>query len=83
MTILQVLPELKSGGVERGTVDLAKYLAKHGHKAVVVSAGGPLVGDLTAAGVTHYTLPVHKKSLFSMIYSVRKLAKIVGKNQSK
>ena len=77
MKVLQILPELKSGGVERGTVDLAKYLVKRGHKAVVVSAGGPLVGDLTSAGVTHYTLPVHKKNLFSIVYSVRALTRII------
>ena len=78
MNILQVLPELQSGGVERGTVDLARYLLKNGHRAVVVSSGGPLVGDLTSAGVTHYALPVHKKSLFSTLYSIRELSKIVA-----
>lgn len=78
MNILQILPELKSGGVERGAVDLAKYLRRHGHKAIVVSAGGPLVGDLTSAGVTHYALPVQKKSLFSILYSIRMLSKIVS-----
>src|SRR3954462_15240504 len=77
MRILQVLPELQSGGVKRGTVDLARYLQKNGHRAVVVSAGGALVGDLTSAGVTHYALPVHKKSIFSVLYSVRELSKIV------
>jgi lipopolysaccharide heptosyltransferase II len=77
MRILQILPELKSGGVERGTVDLAKYLQKNGHHAVVVSAGGPLVGDLTAAGVAHYALPVHKKSPLAVIHSVKALVKIV------
>ena len=77
MNVLQILPELKSGGVERGTVDLAKYLKTHGHKAVVVSAGGGLVGELTAAGVTHYALPVHRKSLFSVIHCIRALSKIV------
>ena len=45
MRILQILPELQSGGVERGTVDLARYLQQNGHQAVVVSAGGALVGD--------------------------------------
>lgn len=77
MRILQILPELKSGGVERGTVDLAKYLAQKGHKAFVASAGGPLVGDLVSAGVLHYALPVHKKSPFSIFTSVRALTRIV------
>ncbi len=79
MKILQILPELKSGGVERGAVDLAKYLKSQGHQAVVVSAGGPLADVLTAAGVTHYTLPVHRKSPFAVFRSVRLLSKIVKK----
>lgn len=77
MNVLQILPELKSGGVERGTVDLAKYLAKRGHRAVVVSAGGPLVADLAAAGVAHYKLPVHRKSPFSIWRSAKELARII------
>ncbi len=81
MKVLQILPELKLGGVERGTVDLAKYLLRHGHQALVVSAGGPLVADLTASGVTHYTLPVHKKSPFSIYYSARVLSRIVRKEK--
>ncbi len=81
MNILQILPELNSGGVERGTVDLAKYLVKHGHKSVVVSAGGVMVKDLTAAGVTHYRLPVHRKSPLSVFRSVKTLTKIVRLEQ--
>ncbi|OGW80385.1 MAG: lipopolysaccharide heptosyltransferase II [Omnitrophica bacterium RIFCSPHIGHO2_02_FULL_51_18] len=77
MNVLQILPELNSGGVERGTVDLAKFLREKGHKSVVVSAGGPLVGDLTSAGVLHYALPVHKKTPFAILRSVNTLAKIV------
>ncbi len=77
MNILQVLPELQSGGVERGTVDLARFLQKNGHRAVVVSAGGALVGDLTSMGISHHALPVHRKSLFSIFYSIRELSKIV------
>lgn len=77
MNVLQILPELKSGGVERGTVDLAKYLQKTGHRAFVVSAGGPMVGDLTSAGVKHFALPVHKKSLISVFRSARALAAIL------
>lgn len=78
MNVLQIVPELESGGVERGTVDLARYLQRTGHKAVIVSAGGALVEGLPASGITHYTLPVHKKSLSSVLYSVREITKIVA-----
>jgi len=79
MNILQVVPELNVGGVETGTVELARQLVRLGHKAVVVSAGGALVKDLEASGAVHYQLPVHKKSLISMIGLVPQLAQIIKK----
>ncbi|MDD5026926.1 MAG: lipopolysaccharide heptosyltransferase II [Candidatus Omnitrophica bacterium] len=81
MNILQVLPELNVGGVETGTLDLAKYLLRLGHKAVVVSAGGSLVKDLEELGAVHYHLPVHKKSVFSIIKTVPLLAEIIRKEK--
>ncbi|MDD5120247.1 MAG: lipopolysaccharide heptosyltransferase II [Candidatus Omnitrophica bacterium] len=77
MKILQVVPELNVGGVETGTVDLAKYLVRLGHKSVVVSAGGSLVKDLESAGSKHYMLAVNKKSIISMFKLVPVLAKII------
>ena len=75
MKILQILPELNVGGVETGTVDLAKYLVNHGHHSFVISNGGRLVADLEEGGSTHFTLPVHRKSLASLklIQKVRKI----------
>ncbi len=81
MNILQILPELNVGGVETGTVDLAKYLVRLGHKAVVVSAGGALVKDLESCGALHYQLPVHKKNIINGIKMVFKLAEIIQKEQ--
>jgi lipopolysaccharide heptosyltransferase II len=77
MKILQILPELNVGGVETGTVDFAKYLIQHNHQAIVVSNGGVLVSKLESMGVKHYRLPVHKKSLWTMISSIKKLRKII------
>lgn len=75
MRILQVLPSLYSGGVERGTVEFASDLARKGHESYVLSSGGPLVTQLIAQGSTHITLPVHRKSLrsFGQIRPVRAL----------
>ena len=81
MKVLQVVPELNVGGVETGTVELARQLVRLGHKAVVVSAGGALVTELEASGALHYQLPVHKKSLFSMLRLVPKLARIIKKEE--
>ena len=46
MRILQILPELNIGGVERGTVDLARQLAQQKHQPFVVSGGGCLIKEL-------------------------------------
>ena len=63
-TVMQVLPALRSGGVERGTVDIARALIAAGWKSIVVSAGGPMVHELDRAGATHVTLPVGAKNPF-------------------
>lgn len=69
------------GGVETGTLDLARHLVRMQHKAVVVSAGGELVKELEACGALHYQLPVHKKSFFTMARMVGRLAQIIRKEE--
>lgn len=81
MKILQILPELNVGGVETGTLDLAKYLVKLGHKAVVISNGGNLVKELESFGAVHYQLPVHKKSIFSIIRMIPRVVEIIKKEE--
>jgi glycosyltransferase involved in cell wall biosynthesis len=60
-TILQVVPALESGGVERGTVDIAQAIAAAGHTALVASAGGRMVPALERAGGRHITLALMTK----------------------
>ena len=66
MKVIQILPELNSGGVERGTLELGRHLVEHGHQSLVISNGGRLVEPLEAAGSRHISLPVHKKRLHSL-----------------
>ncbi len=77
MKVLQILPQLNEGGVERGTVDLAKVLVSRGHKAIIVSKGGRLVKELERYDIRHYSLPVHEKSLFTAVRMVPKVARIL------
>ncbi|MBL7081950.1 MAG: glycosyltransferase, partial [Candidatus Omnitrophica bacterium] len=81
MNILQILPELNVGGVETGTRDLAKYLVEREHKSVVVSNGGALVSELEKQGSRHYLLPVHKKSIFTILWTIPKLVEIIRKEE--
>ena len=66
MKVIQILPELNAGGVERGTLEVGKYLVDQGHESIVISNGGRLVTQLEVEGSRHITLPVHKKRLSSL-----------------
>lgn len=77
MKIVQILPELNVGGVETGTVDLARYLMEHGHQALVISNGGALVSELERLGVLHIKLAVNKKNIWTAFSCMRKLVKIL------
>ena len=75
LTVVQMLPDLESGGVERGTLEVGAYLARCGHRSIVVSAGGRLVKQLENEGSRHVTLPVGSKTLSCLptIFQIRKL----------
>ena len=77
LSVVQILPALESGGVERGTLEIAAALVEAGHRSVVISAGGRLVQTLEAQGSEHVTLPVHRKSLRSLL-QVRALRKLLA-----
>lgn len=65
-TVVQVLPSLESGGVERGTLEVADELVRRGHRSIVISGGGRLVSHLTAAGSEHVQWPIGRKSLLTL-----------------
>jgi len=62
LTVLQLLPALESGGVERSTLEIADALVRAGHRALVVSAGGRLLPALQDTGATHFALDIGRKS---------------------
>ena len=77
MNILQVLPALGAGGVERTTVDVARALIAAEHKPHIASAGGPLVRDIEVMGGMHHTLPLESKNPFQWRRLARKLASLI------
>ena len=76
MRVMQILPRMCVGGVERGVYDLAKFFKDKDVATVIVSGGGQLANELEALGIKHYTLPVYKKSLFGF-FLVPKIRKII------
>ena len=62
LTVLQVLPALDAGGVERGTVEMVQAIVRAGGSALVASSGGRLVAAVERAGGTHITLKLASKN---------------------
>ena len=62
LTVLQVLPALEGGGVERGVLEVAEALVATGHRSLVVSAGGRMVPELTSGGSEHFQKALGAKS---------------------
>ncbi|MBI4341004.1 MAG: glycosyltransferase [Candidatus Omnitrophica bacterium] len=77
MHVLQLLPSLTVGGVERGVLDLTKGLIARGHQVSVVSSGGALVEPLTRLGAAHHQLPVHEKAPDTMWASIPAVARLI------
>lgn len=75
--ILQVLPSLISGGVERGTVEVTRALTKAGWKALIASSGGPMTPNVLHAGGEHIKLPLASKNPFRMWLNMLALEKII------
>lgn len=78
--ILQLLPELNASVIERNALKLAKFLVQSGYDSSVLSNGGSLQETLESEGSRHFTLPVHKKSLFSY-RTVLKIRSLLLKEQ--
>lgn len=75
--VLQLLPSLQSGGVERGTVEMAKAMKENGFIPIVASSGGYMVRQLEQAGITHITLPLNRKSPWNIYQNIRQIERIV------
>lgn len=77
LALLQVLPALRSGGVERGTLEIAEAQIAAGYRAIVASAGGEMVPALEALGARHITLPLTAKSPLAIWRNAAALAALM------
>jgi glycosyltransferase involved in cell wall biosynthesis len=77
--VLQVVPRLVTGGVERGTVDLAAALVARGWGSVVASEGGPMVYELERAGARHVILPLASKNPLTIRANIARLEALIAR----
>lgn len=75
--VLQVLPALGGGGVERGTVEMAQAITRAGGIALVASAGGRLAAQVEAAGGRNIPLPLDAKNPLAIWRNAARLAAVI------
>lgn len=76
--ILQVLPALERGGVERGTLEMAEAITAAGGVALVASAGGRLVPALERAGGRHLALPLLTRDPVNLLVNAGRLSRVIA-----
>ena len=75
--ILMATMRMDIGGAETHILELSKALSRRGYEVVVASNGGVYVPELTAAGVRHVAIPLHRRSLKNMIQSYFALRRLI------
>lgn len=73
LKIVQLIPELNEGGVERGVVELSRELVKLGFESVVISNSGKLVEQLERDGALHIKVNICSKNIFTAPFRIFKL----------
>ncbi len=79
--ILQVLPSLQAGGVERGTIEMVRAIAQAGGTPLVASAGGRMVSQVARAGGRHVTLRLMTKDPLGIWMNAWRLARLIRRER--
>ena len=75
--ILQVVPSLTQGGVEKGSLEIAEAIIAAGGKAFIASSGGPMVSELEHLGGIHFSLPLNAKNPLTLMMNSYRLKKLI------
>jgi glycosyltransferase involved in cell wall biosynthesis len=75
--VLQIIPDLESGGAERASVDIAEALTEAGARALVASRGGRMVSELQSKGGVWLPFPAATKNPIAMALNSVRLARII------
>nr|VFK50906.1 MAG: Glycosyltransferase involved in cell wall bisynthesis [Candidatus Kentron sp. TUN] len=76
LTVVQLLPAMDTGGVEKGTLELARHLVRNGHRAIVISDSGRMLPALLEAGAEHLCWDIGVKSPLTLRWIPRLRAKL-------
>ena len=76
-TILQIIPDLDTGGAERTTVEIAEAIVAAGGRAIVLSEGGRMEGDLAAAGGEFVRFAAATKNPAKLLANAAAIARLI------
>jgi glycosyltransferase involved in cell wall biosynthesis len=79
-TILQIIPELDTGGAELSTIEIADAIRSAGGRAIVLTEGGRLVQRLRDAGAEVQFFPAAAKSPFRILWNAHRIAHVVRRD---
>jgi glycosyltransferase involved in cell wall biosynthesis len=80
-TLLQVVPELETGGAEQTTIDVAKAVIAAGGRAFVATRGGRMTARLIADGGRLAQMPVHTKNPLTMLGNAARLVDLIRREK--
>ncbi|MEP4052799.1 MAG: glycosyltransferase family 4 protein [Litorimonas sp.] len=81
MNVLQILPDLNAGGVERTVLETVEVLVAQGHGAHVLSNGGRLVPELEAMGGVHHTADIGSKNILSVPWRIAGIRRLIAEHE--
>ncbi len=76
-TLLQVVPELETGGAEQSTIDVARAVVREGGTALVATRGGRMAARLEADGGRLAQMPVQTKNPLTMLGNAARLVALI------
>lgn len=80
-TLLQVVPELETGGAEQTTIDVAHAVVRIGGKALVATRGGRMAARLEADGARLAQMPVQTKNPLVMLGNAARLVDLIRREK--
>ncbi|WP_293375968.1 glycosyltransferase family 4 protein [Phenylobacterium sp. SCN 70-31] len=76
-TLLQVVPELETGGAEQSTIDVARAVVRAGGTALVATRGGRMAARLESDGGRMAQMPVQTKNPLTMLGNAARLVGLI------
>ena len=76
--LMQIIPSMNSGGVEKGTIDVSTYLSENNYINYIATSGGQLLNFINDNRIKHIKLPINSKNFFKYPFIANKLQKNIN-----